>query len=180
MNICVFCSCSPVCEQDCSVIRNLGHALGSEGHSLVFGAFGEGMMGAIADGFHDAGARIYGVAPKVLVDAGRKIHPGCTDIIETETLAERKTAMIALSDVIIAAPGGIGTLDEVFSVLAMDITKESDMPVIVFNMDGFFDNMYSMLAHMRKEGYIRQPLDSLLVFADSIEDVAQACRSTRA
>ena len=173
MNICVFCSCSPIDDETLSCVRELGYRLGCAGNSLVFGAFGEGLMGAIADGFQEAGAKIYGVAPKVLVDAGRAVHPGCDRVIKTISLAERKAAMIELSDAIIAAPGGIGTLDEVFSVLAMDITKELDMPVVLYNHDGFFDELMSMLGHMQEDGFIRRPLEGLIESAGSIDAVCE-------
>lgn len=179
MNICVFCSCSPIDDETYSNVKKLGYKLGSAGNSLVFGAFGEGLMGAIADGFQEAGAKIYGVAPKVLVDAGRAVHPGCNRVIKTISLAERKAAMIELSDAIIAAPGGIGTLDEVFSVLAMNITKELDMPVIVYNREGFFDELCSMLEHMRESGFIRCPLESILQVSDSVDGTCKLVQETR-
>lgn len=169
MNICVFCSCSPIDNETRLAVKELGYKLGELGHSLVFGAFGEGLMGAIADGFAEAGAKIYGVAPKVLVDAGRLVHPGCTRIIKTISLAERKAAMIELSDAIIAAPGGIGTLDEVFSVLAMNITKELDMPVVLYNHDGYFDEMHKMLDDMHDGGFVRCDLDSILKSSDTVD-----------
>lgn len=169
MNICVFCSCSPIGNETYNTVKELGYKLGRAGHTLVFGAFGEGLMGAIADGFQEAGAEILGVAPKVLVDAGREVHPGCNRVIKTISLAERKAAMIELSDAIIAAPGGIGTLDEVFSVLAMNITKEIDMPVILYDYNGFFDELYDMLENMHESGFVRQDLDGLIELSDSVD-----------
>lgn len=174
MNICVFCSCSTVDGKLIASIQELGCALGGAGHTLVYGAFAEGLMGAVADGFAQAGADIIGVAPKVLVDKGRTVHAGCKRVLKTISLAERKSAMIELSDAVIAAPGGIGTLDEVFDVLAMNITGELDMPVTFYNIGGFFNGVYDELLKMEKAGFIRRPLSELVIMCETPDEVLAA------
>lgn len=172
MNICVFCSCSPVDESYIDAVRKMGRSLGEAGHTLVFGAFSNGLMGAIADGFRDAGADIIGVAPRFLEEAGRPVHEGCTTLIETDSLAERKNEMIALADAVVVAPGGIGTLDEAFSVMAMTISGERKIPVVFLNFEGFYDRLIDELHRMEESGFIRHPIDSILSVANTPLEVA--------
>lgn len=174
MNICVFCSCSPVDESYVNAVREMGQKLGNAGHTLVFGAFSNGLMGAVADGFREASAPIIGVAPRFLEEAGRPVHEGCTTLIETDSLAERKNEMIALADAVVVAPGGIGTLDEAFSVMAMTISGERKVPVAFLNFEGFYDRLIDELHRMKEAGFIRLPIDSIFKVAETPADLIAA------
>ncbi len=160
MKICVFAASCDVGEQYSRAVRALGRRLGAQGHALVFGGYGGGLMADIADGFADAGAEIIGVVPEFL-EARTENHPGLTRIIRTKTLSERKDEMIARADVFVAAPGGIGTLDELFSILAMKATGVLDKEVVFFNVDGFFDGLLQCLREMEAKGFLYSSLDAL-------------------
>lgn len=172
MNVCVFCSCSDVEQKYLDAAYNLGRALGEAGHTLVFGAFADGMMGATADGFAAAGADIIGVAPVFLEDAGRKVHEACTEVIETPNLGKRKKLMLERADAVVVAPGGIGTLDETFSVLAEIISGQHFTPVIFFDFEGFYDGLFRELEHMERDKFIRMPLADIFKSAKTVEEVA--------
>ena len=89
MNICVFAASCDVGEQYSKRVYALGKKLGSEGHSLVFGGYGGGLMGDIADGFHDAGARIIGVVPRFLEEKTEN-YPHLDEIVRTEASCKRR------------------------------------------------------------------------------------------
>lgn len=175
MNICVFCSCSEVGEPYESAVRELGRVLGSGGNTLVFGGFDDGLMGAVADGFADADAPIVGVVPHGLLEAGRPVHPGCSEVVRTSGLTERKAVMIERADAFVAAPGGIGTLDELFSILGMVVAGETAKPVVAYDQDGFYRGLRDLLVNMEHNGFIRDRLDDLLGFADTPQQVLALC-----
>ena len=160
MKICIFASSCDVGERIAKAVYDLGRRLGAEGHSLVFGGYGGGLMGAIADGFHDAGAEIIGVIPGFLEEKTEN-YPHLTKIIRTKELSDRKDEMIAISDAFIAVPGGIGTMDELCSLLAMKASKRLDKDILLYNVDGFFDGLLQCLREMEAKGFLYSSLDAL-------------------
>ncbi len=175
MNICVFCSCSNVGDPYESSVRELGRTLGAAGNTLVYGGFAEGLMGAIADGFADAGAPVVGVVPRDLAEAGRVVHPACREVCQTRGLTDRKSEMIVRSDAFVVAPGGVGTLDELFSVLGMVITHELAAPVVIYNAGGFYDKLRELLSDMEDTGFIRSTLAEALLWASTPEEALAQC-----
>ena len=160
MNICVFASSCDVGDQIARSVYALGRRLGSEGHALVFGGYGGGLMGAVADGFHDAGAEIIGVIPGFLEEKTEN-YPYLTKIVRTKELSDRKDEMIALSDAFIAVPGGIGTMDELCSILAMKASRRLDKDILIYNVDGFFDGLLAFFRQMEAGGYLYSDLEDL-------------------
>ena len=160
MNICIFASSCDVGEGVAKAVYELGRRLGEEGHALVFGGYGGGLMGSIADGFHDAGAEIIGVIPGFLEEKTEN-YPHLTKIVRTQELSDRKDEMIALSDAFIAVPGGIGTMDELCSILAMKASKRLDKDILIYNVDGFFDGLLAFFRQMETGGYLYSDLDAL-------------------
>lgn len=160
MKICVFASSCDVGEGFAKAVYDLGLRLGTEGHTLVYGGFGGGLMGAIADGFHDAGAEIIGVVPGFLEEKTEN-YPHLTQIVRTKELSDRKDEMIALSDAFIAVPGGIGTLDELFSILAMKASRRLDKDILFYNVNGFFDGLLECLGAMEAGGFLYSKLEDL-------------------
>lgn len=160
MNICVFASSCDVGEGYAKAVYDLGHRLGCEGHTLVYGGYGGGLMGAIADGFHDAGAEIIGVIPGFLEEKTEN-YPHLTRIVRTQELSDRKDEMIALSDAFVAVPGGIGTMDELFSILAMKASHRLDKDILIYNVNGFFDGLLDCLKAMEQGGFLYSELKEL-------------------
>ena len=160
MKICVFAASCDVGEHYSRAVYALGRKLGQEGHTLVYGAYGGGLMGDIADGFHDAGAKIIGVGPRFLEEKTDN-YPYLDEIIRTEELSDRKDKMIALSDMFIAVPGGIGTLDELFSILAMKASDRLHGEIVIYNVNGFFDGLLDCLKQMECGGFLYSRLEDL-------------------
>ena len=116
MRICIFGSASD--DIDSVYIEageKLGEMLGKKGHSLIFGAGNSGMMGAVARGFHRAGAEIVGVVPSFFPDG--VLFPHCTELVKTETMRERKAIMEERADAFITTVGGIGTFETEYTKL---------------------------------------------------------------
>ena len=160
MKICVFASSCEVNAKVSEAVYALGRKLGSEGHSLVYGGYCKGLMADIADGFHDAGADIVGVVPECF-DSDEMNYPQLTELVRVKDLSERKDEMIRRSDAFIAVPGGIGTLDEMFSLLAQKASKLLDKEIIFYNVDGFFDPLLDFLKSMERDGYLYTKLETL-------------------
>ena len=160
MNICVFAASCDVGESYSRAVYALGRKLGAEGHTLVYGAYGGGLMGDIADGFHDAGAKIIGVVPRFLEEKTEN-YPHLDEIIRTEELSDRKDRMIELSDCFIAVPGGIGTLDELFSILAMKASDRLKGDILIYNVNGFYDGLLECLRQMERGGFLYSKLEAL-------------------
>lgn len=172
MNVACYLSASRVADEYHKAAYELGLALGQEGHALVFGGYVDGMMGSIANGFADAEAKLIGVVPGIFGHDRRK-HRLLSEIHYVETLAKRKETMMAIADVFIALPGGVGTLDELFEVITLKSIDRLNAPVIIYNVNGFYDPLLTQLQSMQKQGFIRGHLDNQICVANSKEEIIQ-------
>lgn len=119
MNICLYGASSPEIDPVyLDAAYAFGRLLAQHGHTLVYGGGAQGVMGAAARGAYEAGGKITGIAPTFLQVDGI-LFDHCTEFLLTDTMAERKTAMIAHADAFVMAPGGFGTLEEFFEVLTL-------------------------------------------------------------
>lgn len=133
--------------------------MASRGHGLVFGGGATGMMGAVARGVHAVGGRIISVAPDFFQKPGVLVEYADEEII-TKTMFQRKEVMVARSDAFVAAPGGIGTLDELFEVFTLQSLDQHQKPVALYNVDGFYDGLLDFLAKMEREDFFQPGLMS--------------------
>ena len=114
-------------------VEELGLALANEGHTMIFGGGASGLMGAAARGMQKGKGKIIGVIPHFIHEF-EPVYDGCTELIHTETMAERKDEMEGLADAFIIVPGGIGTFDELFQILTLKVLKQHDKPIILYNV----------------------------------------------
>ena len=135
----------------------LGEALAARGHALVFGGGATGMMGAAARGVHRCGGRVIGVAP-AFFDRPGILSELCDELILTETMDERKAIMESRADAFVVAPGGIGTLDEFFEVLTLRSLGQLEKPVVLYNIDGYYDELLVFLKTMESQRFIQPAL----------------------
>lgn len=126
-----------------AAIQELGKTLVDEGYSLVYGAGATGCMGAIARGVRENNGYIMGVTPHFMGTI-EDIFP-CDNTILVDTMAERKTLMEKHADIYLIAPGGIGTMDEFFQVLTLKYLGRMDTPIVILNLDGFYDSLLQLL-----------------------------------
>ena len=152
----------------------LGKALGKRGHTLVFGAGSEGLMGAVARGFREVGAYTHGVIPKFFEDGGYEaIDYKLDKITYTETMAERKAIMEDEADAFVITPGGIGTYEEFFQVITLKQLGRHKKAIVLFNSYGYFDDLKQLLEDAIKLGFVHSECRKLAVFVDTIEELIE-------
>ena len=152
--------------------ENLGKALGERGHTLVFGAGSEGLMGAVARGFKSVGAFTHGVIPKFFEEGGYEaIDYKLNKITYTETMAERKAIMEDEAEAFIITPGGIGTYEEFFQVITLKQLGRHEKAIVLFNSHGYFNHLNALMEDAIEQGFIHQECRKLAVVLDTIEEV---------
>lgn len=170
-NIGVFCSaCEDIKPIYFEEARRLGLWLGSHGYNLVYGGAAAGLMECVAQAVKDGGGKIIGVVPEK-IEEKNTVSSLCDTIYNTHTLSDRKDKMQELSDVMIALPGGVGTLDEIFHVMAAASIGYHNKKLIFYNIDGFYDKLISVLCDLKSEGFLRHPLESYFMTAKNIEEL---------
>ena len=171
MHICIFCSANQHIDPDFfQLTEQLGRWMGEHGHTVVFGGVNMGLMECVAKAAHESGALTVGVIPTIIEKNGRKSNYVDVEVL-CDNLADRKELMLAKSDVSIALPGGIGTLDEIFSVLASASIGYHQKPVILYNMKGFWNPLLQLLDEMERQGVIRDTLHQHLHVANTLEEL---------
>lgn len=167
MNIAVFCAASnKIDSRHFDEAREIGTWMGRNGHTLVFGGSNQGLMRAIFDSVRQAGGNAIGVLPAMFEEGGRGI-PGMDEIIHTADLAERKREMLDRADVALILPGGVGTLDELFTTLAdLGLGYHKTLPVIC-NFGGYWDSLVALMKDLEQAGALHHPADQLYRVADT-------------
>ena len=134
-------------------VTALGREMARRGHAMVFGAGGTGLMGAAARGMHACGGHIIGVTPHFMHEL-EPVSELCTELIGTETMAERKYEMERLADAFVIVPGGVGTFDEFFQILTLRVLGRHEKPIILYNIDGFWNSMVALIREGVEKGFI--------------------------
>lgn len=176
MRVAVFCSSSEdVSPMFFSEIERLGESLAKDGHTVVFGGATAGCMGALARGVLGKKGKLVGVVPKMDFIDGL-VQPGMTELHEVTCFSDRKLKMIALADAFIVYPGGIGTLDEVFEVLALKSIGTLPKPVVFYNFLDAWNPLLETLDLMVQNRMIRHNLTDLLTVIDKHETLVEYCK----
>ena len=175
MKICVFCSANEQIDAEFfTLTAELGKWAAESGHSIVYGGVNQGLMECVAKAAKTAGGRTIGVVPTKVEETGRT-----SDYVEIEipcdNLTDRKQLMMDQSDVFIALPGGIGTLDEVFTVAASATIGYHHKPVILYNMKGFWNQLIALMDDLQARGMIRGDWHQYIKVAESLEDIKTLC-----
>ena len=172
MNICIFCSAnSNIPTEYFERTSELGTWMGANGHTLVFGGCNLGLMECVAKAVHDAKGMTVGVVPTI-VEKGGKVSNYVDVKILCDNLSDRKDLMIERSDVIIALPGGVGTLDEIFTVLAAASIGYHNKRVILYNIGGFWDSLIAMLDDLKTRGVQRAGFEDTVKVAHTHDEIA--------
>ena len=172
MKICIFCSANQQLDPDFfKMTEELGRWSAENGHSIVYGGANLGLMECVAKAAKDAGGRTIGIVPVILEKTGR-----LSDYVDVEipcdNLSDRKQLMMDQSDVFIALPGGLGTLDEIFTVAASATIGYHQKTVILYNMKGFWDSLMALLDDLQAKGMVRGNWRDYIKTADSIEELS--------
>lgn len=151
-------------------VRELGSWIGANGHRLVYGGSRSGLMGQLAQSALDAGGTVTGVEPQFFVQQELQ-HDGLTKLIVTKDMTERKTKMIELGDAFIAFPGGTGTLEEISEIMSKVSLKQLAAPCILYNLNGYYDHLKALLAHMIDMGLSTPERQEGIYFAETLDDI---------
>lgn len=178
--LCVYCGSSSGHNPAYSAAAQaLGSAMAEAGIGLVYGGGSLGLMGETARAVINAGGHVTGIIPEFLVSRER-MQDGVHELIVTRTMHERKMAMFERSTGFVALPGGIGTLEELAEILTWSQLKQHARPVILCNIDGFWDGLLGLIEHMKAEGFIRTGFELTLDVADSVDAVIPTYETRRA
>lgn len=170
MKIVVYCSSQEGLEEKYQQLAHkLGTWIGQHGHTLLYGGSNAGLMHITASAVHQAGGHVTGVIPEMF---RHRLDPLCDEAVHTANLGDRKQYMIEHGDVFVVLPGGIGTLDEWMSTLAvMTIGNDDPRPVIVANLDGMYDATIRQLADMTRTPFARGKRLSRTLVATTAHDL---------
>ena len=169
--VCVYCGSGPGTNPHfMESAKAFGKVLAESGIRLVYGGGSLGIMGAVASSVLDHGGMVTGIIPdflKLRENALKRVQ----EMIVTPDMHERKRQMFERSDAFVALPGGIGTLEELVEQLTWQQLGRHSKPVLLANIDGFWEPLFALLTHMRETQFIRQGLAVEILKADRVEDI---------
>lgn len=171
MRIAIFCSANENIDKEYfRLTEELGQWCAENGHTVVYGGCNMGLMECVAKSAHDAGGQTIGVVPSIIEKNG-KLSDYVDVHIPCDNLNDRKELMTNKSDVFIALPGGIGTIDEVFTVLASATIGYHNKCVILYNMCGFWNSLIAVLDDLKNKGMIRGDYEKHLSIAENLDEI---------
>lgn len=155
-----------------------GRVIAERGLTLVYGAGGGGLMGAVSSGALDVGGEVVGFIPSLMVERewGRK---DITEFHEVSTMHERKAGMAERADAFLALPGGLGTLEEIFEVWTWRTIGYHNKPVGFLDVDGFWQPLIGALRGVADAGFVRPEIVDALIVEPTIERALDALRAAQ-
>lgn len=167
MRICVFASSSDRLDgRYLEEAHALGRLLGEGGHTMIYGGGASGLMGACARGAVEAGGEVIGIAPRFFDQPG-VLFEGCSRLVLTDTMAERKTAMEEEAEGFLILPGGIGTMEEFFEVLTQRQLGLHAKPMALLNTAGCYTPLCAMLRRMAETGFAGSEVPALAALCET-------------
>src|SRR2546423_3726955 len=178
--VCVYCGSGPGTNPRFTEgAKAFGKALAENNVRLVYGGGSLGLMGSVATSVLDHGGTVTGIIPEFL----RKRENALTrvqEMIVTPDMHERKRLMFERSDAFVALPGGVGTLEELVEQLTWKQLGRHTKPILLANVDGFWEPLLALLAHMRATQFIRPTLDVDVLKAERVDDILPRLRAAAA
>jgi uncharacterized protein (TIGR00730 family) len=157
----------------------LGKVFAENNIRLVYGGGSVGLMGAVAKSVLDQGGSVTGIIPDFLANRER-MNPNLTELVVTPDMHERKRLMFERSDAFVALPGGVGTLEELVEQMTWQQLGRHTKPVLLANIDNFWEPLIALLSHMRANQFIRPALDVEVLKAERVEDILPRLRAAAA
>ena len=178
--VCVYCGSGPGTNpRFVEAALAFGKTLAQDGIRLVYGGGSIGLMGAVAKSVLDHGGAVTGIIPEFLTTRENALKR-VQELIVTPDMHERKRLMFEHSDAFVALPGGIGTLEELVEQLTWQQLGRHTKPVLLANIDGFWEPLLALLAHMRETEFIRPSLQVDILKAERVEDILPRLRAAAA
>lgn len=162
-SICIYCgSSTDAAEVYADAMRQLARKIIDENIALVYGGGKVGLMGILADEMLRLGGEVTGIIPKDLMEK-ELAHEELTRLYIVKDMHERKAMMADLADGFIAAPGGIGTMEELFETSAWSQLGLHEKPIGIYNVNNYYDCLIELVVHFAKEGFVREKYTESLV-----------------
>ena len=155
--------------------EELGRLIAKGGYSLVYGGGATGMMGACARGVLSERGTVIGIIPKFM-NAYEDVSSECTKLIKTHTMSGRKELMEQMADAFVVCPGGIGTMDEFFQILTLAYLNQKKVPIVLFNVNGYFDSMIKFIEDGVRNSFINPRAMGLYVVKNTPAEVMDAIK----
>ncbi|MGI9384799.1 MAG: TIGR00730 family Rossman fold protein, partial [Methyloligellaceae bacterium] len=155
--------------------NTLGQALAEAGIGLVYGGGSLGLMGEVARAVLRSGGHVTGIIPDFLSAKERMLRE-VQDLIVTDSMHERKQLMFEKADAFVALPGGVGTLEELVEQLTWSQLGQHNKPIVLANIDDFWQPLVTLFERMRAETFIRTGLELRLKIIDDADDIVPAAR----
>ncbi len=169
--ICVYCGSGPGTDPAfVEAAMSFGKVLAENGIGLVYGGGSIGMMGMIASAVLDHGGQVTGIIPEFLMSRERALR-GTQNLVVTQDMHERKRKMFEMADAFVALPGGIGTLEEMVEQMTWAQLGRHKKPILLANINNFWQPLCALLDHMRATEFIRAELNFDLLVADKVVDI---------
>lgn len=170
-SICVFAGSSAGIKteyKEASV--SLGRYMAQKNYRLIYGGSRMGLMGEVANEMLQHGGEVIGIMPRGLF-SGEIVHTALTELIEVESMHERKATMHELADAYIALPGGFGTFEELFEALCWAQIGIHKKPVGLLNVNGYYNPLMQMVQHAVDEGFSTDSAIRLINISDTPEQL---------
>ena len=178
--IVVFCASSLGHNQAyAAAAKKVGKVFVDRQITLVYGGGRVGLMGAVADSVMEHGGNVIGVIPQFL-NSKEIGHNGISELIEVDTMHERKAKMNALCDGVIALPGGFGTMEELFEMTTWGQLGLHKKPIGILNIEGFYDHLITFIQHMVDTGLLKGENQKMILYSDQIEDLLEQMEAYQA
>jgi uncharacterized protein (TIGR00730 family) len=178
--ICVYCGSSAGTNpRFIEAASAFGKILAENGIRLVYGGGSNGLMGAVANGVLDHGGSVTGIIPEFL-NSRERMLTRVQELVVTPDMHERKRLMFERSDAFVALPGGIGTLEELVEQLTWQQLGRHSRPVLLANIEGFWEPLLALMTHMRSTQFIRPGMAVEVLKAERVEDILPRLRAAAA
>ena len=173
MRICVFGAASPTINTDyMEEVEKMGKMLAKRGHKLTFGGGGNGLMGAVARGVKSEGGFIFGVIPKFFRENSVELlFKECDELIEPDTMRERKQIMEDNADAFIITPGGIGTFEEFFEILTSKQLCRHNKPIAIYNVKGYYNEIQAVMKNAIKKNFVKEGCLDLYLVTEDLDEL---------
>lgn len=176
-NICVYCASSTrVKDSYFKAADRLGKLFVEAGISAVYGGGSVGLMGCFADSILNAGGKITGIIPQFMCEEEWD-HRGITELIIVESMHARKEKMAFMSDAAVALPGGCGTMEELLEVITWKQLGIFTKPIIIVNIDGYYDSLIEMLERAVDENFMREIHKKIWTVVETVDEVLPAIKN---
>ena len=170
-SLCVYCASSDRLDPKyAAAAEQVGREIARRGWALVYGGGKTGLMGAVARGTKGAGGRVIGVIPEFMKVRELEFTEA-DELISVITMRERKMLMETRADAFLALPGGWGTLEELLEILTLAHLEVLQKPVIIFNQDGYYDDLLRLFERIVAEKFMRETIRVKFSVANTIEEI---------